>query len=159
MTDNEIIKALECCINEDGTKCNECPYDRYCEMLGNKMLNDTLDLINRQKAEIERLEYALTGVMHSVDKWLEGGELNQNEVKRAIRMREKTLQIVERLQAENKEQDQAIINALKRMGEIRAEAVKEFAEIIKTKMPTINFLWGKDLDNLVKEFAEGNTDE
>ena len=55
MTDNEIIKALECC----GSKgllsfCDDCP---YCEggWCINKMPKDTLDLINRQKAEIERL--------------------------------------------------------------------------------------------------------
>lgn len=48
-------------------------------------------------AEVERLEYILLGVMHSVDKWLEGDELEQDEVNRAATMREKTLQIIERL--------------------------------------------------------------
>ena len=41
------------------------------------------------------LEYTLIGVMHSVDKWLEGDELKQDEVNRAATMREKTLRIVE----------------------------------------------------------------
>jgi hypothetical protein len=53
MTDNEIIKALECC---DGTLagCTECPNYKnrfYCTIE-----KDALDLINRQKAEIERLK-------------------------------------------------------------------------------------------------------
>ena len=54
MTDNEIIKALECCGRES---CNGCPYrsDRICHQ-GNPMIRDALDLINRQKAEIERLK-------------------------------------------------------------------------------------------------------
>lgn len=51
MTDNEIIKALECCGRES---CNGCPYDKNCHQ-GNPMIRDALDLINRQQAEIERL--------------------------------------------------------------------------------------------------------
>lgn len=52
------------------------------------------------KEEVNQLEYKLAGVMHSVDKWLDGEELNQDEVNRAATMREKTLRIVEGLQAE-----------------------------------------------------------
>lgn len=43
MTDNEIIKALK--------ECEECHYYNDCE----KSTRLALDLINRQKAEIERL--------------------------------------------------------------------------------------------------------
>lgn len=50
--------------------------------------------------KISELEYTLLGVMHSVDKWLDGEELNHDEVTRAATMREKTLQIVEKLIAE-----------------------------------------------------------
>ena len=56
MTDNEIIKALECCTDESYENCNECPYSTdtlSCERL--KLLEDSLDLINRLKAEIARL--------------------------------------------------------------------------------------------------------
>lgn len=51
MTDNEIIKALECCKRDD---CDCCPND-----FGNcysNLAGYSLDLINRQQAEIERLE-------------------------------------------------------------------------------------------------------
>lgn len=57
MTDNEIIKALECCTDESYENCNECPYSIdtvSCERM--KLLEDSLDLINRQKAEIEGLK-------------------------------------------------------------------------------------------------------
>ena len=57
MTDNEIIKALECCTDESYENCNECPYSidaERCERM--KLLEDILDLINHQKAEIERLK-------------------------------------------------------------------------------------------------------
>lgn len=47
---------------------------------------------------IMALEYTIIGIMHAVDKWLEGPELEQDEVNRAATMREKTLQIVEKLQ-------------------------------------------------------------
>ena len=61
-----------------------------------------IDLLNNMptadvvpKSEVERLEYILLGVMHSVDKWLDGAELEQSEINRAITMREKTLNIIE----------------------------------------------------------------
>ena len=53
MTDEEIMEALRCC-SEPNNGCRGCPlyskyplcnFDRY-----------TIDLINRQKAEIERLK-------------------------------------------------------------------------------------------------------
>ena len=64
MTDNEIIKALECCnkCNTTGSIdecCPECPlsdYDGCCD----KLIVELAGLFNRQKAEIERLE-----TMHS----------------------------------------------------------------------------------------------
>lgn len=46
------------------------------------------------------LYYTLIGVMHFVDKWLEGDELKGDEVNRAATMRDKTLRIVEQLEAE-----------------------------------------------------------
>lgn len=50
MTDNEIIKALECCKNDD---CDNCPNtfgNCYANLAGY-----ALDLIERQQAEIDRL--------------------------------------------------------------------------------------------------------
>lgn len=55
MTDNEIIKALECCMNA----CKECPFKKYGEECAAKLNKCALDLINRQKAEIERLRVDL----------------------------------------------------------------------------------------------------
>ena len=52
MTDNEIIKALECCYAK-GKTCNDCPTNDFeCTNI-EKM---ALDLINRQKAKIKELE-------------------------------------------------------------------------------------------------------
>ena len=57
MTDNEIIKALECCSKNE--PCNICSYDKKEKddfVCCSKLMVDTIDLINRQKAEIERLK-------------------------------------------------------------------------------------------------------
>ena len=55
MTDNEIIKALELCGNKQIGLCKKCPLveDRYCQ---SRLKQKTFELINRQKAEIERLK-------------------------------------------------------------------------------------------------------
>ena len=61
MTDNEIIKALECCMS-DNPPCTTCKYDgdtiTVDECMG-ELMKDALDLINRQRAEIERLQQNL----------------------------------------------------------------------------------------------------
>ena len=61
LTDNEIIKALEYCINYKDGHCENCPYREnekgvYCVRY---LAQNSLDLINRQKAEIERYEYTI----------------------------------------------------------------------------------------------------
>ena len=60
MTDNEIIKALECCVKDDeGVRgfCNKgCPLFGKGEDCPEFLRRNALDLINRQKAEIERLK-------------------------------------------------------------------------------------------------------
>lgn len=102
LTDNEIMKALKCCLIN--AECDGCPmYDgkSHLENCETRLLRLCADLINRQKAENDDLFYKLEGVMHFVDKWLDGDELKQDEASRAITMRDKTLQIVEKQQAEN----------------------------------------------------------
>lgn len=55
MTDNEIIKALECCShrNED-LPCDGCPAYNIAQMCMEDLMSAALDLINRQKLEIEQ---------------------------------------------------------------------------------------------------------
>lgn len=59
MTDNEIIRALECCSNRTDRYCPNCPYynvpykdNMTCSEV---LMSDALDLITRQQAEIEGL--------------------------------------------------------------------------------------------------------
>lgn len=84
------------------------------------------NIINRQKTEIEDLFYKLSGVMHYVDKWLDGDELKQDEVNRAMLMREKTLQMVENLEKENKEIWEERCRIYESLQEAKAENEKEF---------------------------------
>ena len=86
MTDNEIIKALKCCIG--GSNCGECPLlgSLYCMTEVNR---NALDLINRQQAEIKRL----------------------------------------------KKEQQQFADIGKMYSEVRAEAIKEFAERLKKQIP------------------------
>ena len=70
MTDNEIIKALECCRKKE---CNTCPcYDDEIEC-GEMLIGHTLDLIDRQKAENKRehkivCDYAQAGKNYDDEK-------------------------------------------------------------------------------------------
>lgn len=52
MTDNEIIKALECC--SKNILCGQCPLKEKNNCI-NKLSAYALELISRQQAEIERL--------------------------------------------------------------------------------------------------------
>ena len=51
MTDNEIIKLLECCKK---SQCSKCYYSKECD--GYTQVNYALDLITRQQVEIEGLK-------------------------------------------------------------------------------------------------------
>ena len=54
LTDEQIIKSLECCSGKGS--CFSCSYDKGSVPCTTLLINDVIDLINRQKAEIERLE-------------------------------------------------------------------------------------------------------
>ena len=54
MTDNEIIKALECCIEDED--CSHCPSIKEMPYCSNDIMVGALNLINRQQTEIERLK-------------------------------------------------------------------------------------------------------
>lgn len=58
MTDEQIIKALECCVTDDGDDCFQCPYGDIVYKPGNggcvnRCHKDALDLINLQKIKNE----------------------------------------------------------------------------------------------------------
>ena len=78
MTDNEIMKALECCETGD---CIHCPRWKNGWISGDcsDLTTLALDLINRQKAEIERLHNEVKEKTESLD------EEERNRYKAAFR--------------------------------------------------------------------------
>ena len=157
MTDNEIIKALECCIHSCCVGCpcadddaNSCNYDKKY----------VLDLINRQKAEIEELrsdkiiaethERNVRNLFTDCVKQLEEARAEIKELKDIL---EKVPTNAYDLQVEASE---------KLENQIKSEAIKEFADRVKRKRialtseePVYDLFKVGAIDNLVKEMTEG----
>lgn len=138
-TDEQIAKALECCSGIGDAKCVDCPY-YDAERCAEASATDAIDLINRQKAEIEELEYDRKLIFDEGETWQKKANDLQVELD-AMR---------------------GAANSYKMHYEnARAEAIRKFAERLKDKarMP-IGTLYGKmvyveDIDNLVAEMTEG----
>ncbi len=105
MDGKKIIKSLKDCT--EAKSCGLCPHCGECDLL----IADALALIEEMSKAYDNLEYTLMGVMLFVDKWLDGKELELDEINRAMTMREKTLQIVESLQIENEDMREYIRTA------------------------------------------------
>lgn len=94
LSDNKIIKALECCaksswLNDcDGCPCFDPKEDIQTSECQERLMKYALDLINSQKAEIERLKK---------DKYKLQKALNQSEDYRVIAKAEAYKEFVERL--------------------------------------------------------------
>lgn len=77
LTDNEIVKALECCIKSNHFgDCfwNDCPFvsEKGCKVGNESLYPYVLNLINRQKAEIENLTKACENQQKiSMDRYFE----------------------------------------------------------------------------------------
>jgi hypothetical protein len=128
MTDNEIIKALECCYGNK-VNCNECPMWEYeGDCFEGLMKHNALSLINRQKAEIERLH-------EEVDKQYEIAEAN---VRAEIASGGTSCHWCE--------------------DKVRAEAIKEFAERLKSKFDPYDadYYCYAFVDDVVKEMGVGD---
>ena len=143
-TDEQIIKALECCVNGTSEACLKCtfgltpPYP-VCKTMVEKY---ALDLINRQRAEIE--------------------SLTQNNI--STKYPNRVLCSLGVIFTKSLEDYDKLI------GDISAEAIKEFAEKLKQKASTTFICNHKDgineiigyhfspttIDNLVKEMTESD---
>ena len=97
MTGKDIIKALECCAG-DGS-CAECPYDVGCVNGNHRLAEDTLKLIKRQQAEIERLHEVINGFEEQAHKelmaYMQLSEKYQNAKSEAVK------EFVERLREQS----------------------------------------------------------
>ena len=121
MTDNEIIKALERCGQH-----RECCYCNSVEECGNKrvLAASTIDLINRQKAEIERLKNIKKTDFLNVKEQL---KLSQSEIGeiRAEAIRETLLEVDNRLSHYGKYDEIYKYTVTDVLGEVEREMVGE----------------------------------
>lgn len=141
MTENEILNALQLCAQVN-SKCTECPYfphrcaDRDCI---EENVKDLLELINRQKAEIERLQSEFSTMRDTVNLYK-----NENEKWKAK---------VEALTQEKLALGRIYVQKLTT---VKYEAYKEFAEKLKEKRWAVK--WRAKyvqvvIDNLLKEMV------
>lgn len=61
MTDNEIIKALECCTEDED--CSHCPSIKEMPYCSNDIMVGALNLIKRQQEEIEQLKFEIAKLL------------------------------------------------------------------------------------------------
>lgn len=175
MTNKEIIKALECCIEwETPEDCGKCPYKDTKGCVTEQRKN-ALDLINRQQAEIERLNVDLVGMRGACNSYKMHYDNAKAEIKRLTQLAElgnmranDYRAMRDKLKAANEE-----IEELKKVviddyaseydSKIKAEAIREFAERLKLKIDIdlceaiecSDYLYNlpKLIDNLVKEMV------
>lgn len=154
MTDEQIIKTLECCLCSDELgrhDCCECDlFEEDCIVY---LRNATIDLINRQKAEIERL----TSLCTAKDVIIEDQEA---KIERISENSEAWVAGTVHLEGE-------LWLLSKKLKTARAEAIEEFAERLKEKAYShksrylgntydIKAVDIRDIDNLVQEMTEEN---
>lgn len=143
MTDNEIIKALECCLGIKG-RCIDCPVYKN-EHCTDDLHDNALNLIISQKAEIEALQMD--------NKQLQSDVINANQNWDHI----KGLWECEKEKVESAKQK--VICACKMLKTAKSEAIKEFAERLKEKFgiaDCIVTIDNNDIDNLVEAMTEEN---
>ena len=151
MTDEQIVKALECCDQED--KCHECPYDLKCydDKYKSIIAKDALELINHQKAEIEQkdvvikgLEKALENVTIEADRLLKECESKEKAYTDEYILRKELKAEIERLQSINEILESAFVaecdlSACPRKKEIRDEAIEDALNRAKKRIGDSHF--------------------
>ena len=146
MTDNEIIKALE-----SEVKSAEYVDSYYCNGVDLTLIKSTIDLINRQRAEIDELK-------HEREVLIEDIHYSDNKVN-------EQLEEIEKLKIENKSLRSAANCYKLHCNETRTEAIKEFADRLKQKTEYYEngqgwegrICYEDDIDKLLKEMV-GDTE-
>lgn len=176
-TDEEIIKALEWCIQS--ASCENCGYRQRTNKVDVcPIKSDALDLIKRQKAESERLrkeKYIFCTVDYCSDDLAEARE-EIDKLKFALERANKYGMESDNENARLKAEREGLIinmNAARlgmiveheRLKTARDEAIKEFAERLKQTAYILGTITGyqhhvidvSDIDNLVEEMTEEKT--
>ena len=165
MTDNEIIKAMQCVIG-NSVSCSECEYQKALPFpsCSRMCAENALDLINRQKAEIERLEKEKQDIKDKYD----CQQTVYCDLSDIIKEKCKELELAnaDKVIAETHEKaaKEMFVDVTQQLKTAKTEAIKEFAE--RLKRTSIGLEIGDDkkfkmtivstvaIDNLVKEMTE-----
>lgn len=146
MTDNEIIKALECCGRVKDNNCENCPLtELQLSECTAKAATEALSLIKNQKAEIEKKDIEIDILIRKKealndeisDLKAEIEETQENSETLAIALIKAKAE-VESLRNTVKTDFLTARERLKlsqsEIGEIRAEAIKEFASKLTPRL-------------------------
>ena len=166
MTDNEIIKALKIC-NSLHLRCgNGCPYYEVPYKDGKRcsemMINDALDLINRQKAEIKQKDTEIDILIRKKKTLRDEISELETEIEQLEAGCEKQYEIAEaNIRAEIADGGTSCHWCTDKN---KTQAYKEFAERLKGSVFFIrdedgwdySVVFADEIDNLVKELTEGN---
>ena len=138
MTDEQIIKALECFKSEDclGEKC---PYYEQSGLCGKPMCSDVYDFIYRQKAQINGLQDEVIIKTDMLNEQM--AEIKNLKNAQIERIRELTRVVYD-----------------KEIAKAKSEAIKEFVSALKGKVVSkyeyIDIRVFKEIDALAKEMTE-----
>lgn len=176
MTDEQIIKALECC--KDGEcRCEECPYgvgeclsDNYESII----FKDAFDLVHRQKKKIKEFDrriviqrnmivYQKAEIEELKEKHAEDERVLNDRIQESVNaVSEADQKYIRTLERSIAAKDVKIERLLQKLQQAKSEAIKDFAERLKEKLLGMgtNTTYGKfkygtvksyEIDNLLKE--------
>lgn len=133
MTDNEIKKALECCVESE---CEGCKYE-YDTACKEYILHDCIRLIKQKQDEVKAYK-------HYYDECLKDLKKANAEI--------------DRLKYANQTNISSIATLHEELKTAKAEAYKEFADRLKDEsehfeLEKENFVSEEQIDNLVKEMV------
>ena len=174
MTDEQIIKGLECCADDSVIRCKECPYGvSIFSCMQMQLRKDALDLINRQKDEIEKLNTVNADMHESLRLACETNKDMQAEIENLntanVEMQAEIGRMKNNAFCNVVIDEETMRNIVKEkvaefeldIKSIKAEAIKDFAERLKNKFEISSaYSFGYiacQLDNLVKEMV-GDTE-
>lgn len=157
MTDNEIIKALECCCNRAKIACQECPYNvSYTECMGLTMKQDALALINRQKSELDDLKR--DDLPRCKDALRRANEIGMRLDKENQELKAEIERLVKGFEEVKKSIEEAKVLIVKDIAKAKAEAIKEFADKLQEYLADHNAVSASYLSEFVKKLAKELTE-
>lgn len=166
LTDNEIVKAFECCYTDK--LCEECP---LCELAHSEKLcfngdayaipRMIIDLINRLQAENEELVRNTNKLKAEIERLQKANGLFEY-LKNTVHYNDGLIREFRTIE----DRDEAINKMVKKFSDLqtaKAEAYKEFAVRLKHKAINIgvndSIVSTYAIDNLLKEMADDSNSE